>query len=75
MHPCANATHRLCRKSRIVGTVEEVHKSVDNHCIDRLGLIQAAKERHAYDLKQKAGRAIRLHPHYHPCVVCMYKHI
>ena len=68
MHPCANAIHRMHRKSRIVGTVEEVHRSVDTHCVDRLGLIQAAKERHAYDLKQKADRAIRLLTHYHPYV-------
>ena len=76
VYPCANDTRRLCRKSRIVGTVEEVHRPVDKHCVDRLGAIQAVKERHAYELKQKAGRAVRPHPHYHPyvCGVCINKY-
>ena len=56
---CTINTARPCMKSRIVGCVEEVHKSVDTHCIDRLGLIQAAKERHAFNLKQKACYAVR----------------
>ena len=68
MYPYANPIHRVCRKSRIVGAVEEIHKSVDTHCIDRLGLIQAAKEQHAFNLKQKAGCAIRLHTYYSPWV-------
>ena len=52
-HQCISccSTHR---KSRIVGAVEEVHKAVDNHCQARLQQIQAAKERCAYELKQKA---------------------
>ena len=57
------------RKSRIVGTVEEVHKAVDDWCIDRLDHIQAAKERHAYNLKQKAWHAIRINPHKCPYVL------
>ena len=69
LHPCTNTTHRPCRKPRIVGAVEEVHKSVDNYCIDRLGLIQAAKERHSFNLKQQAGHTIRLHPYCRLCVV------
>ena len=43
----------------MVGCVEEVHKSVDTYCIDRLGQIQAAKERQAFNVKQKACYAVR----------------
>ena len=57
------------RKSRIVGVVEELHRSVDDRCIERFGVIQAAKERHAYNLKQKAWHAIRIHPHRCPFVL------
>ena len=59
LYPYANITTRPCRKSRIVGCVEEVHKSVDTYCIDRLGHIQAAKERQAFNVKQKACYAVR----------------
>ena len=59
MYPCTNITTRPCRKSRIVGCVEEVHKSVDTYCIDRLGHIQAVKERHAFNLKKQACCAVR----------------
>ena len=59
IYPHANITTRPCRKSRIVGCVEEVHKSVDTYCIDRLGLIQAVKERQAFNIKQKACYAVR----------------
>ena len=52
-------TTRPCRKSRIVGCVEEVHKSVDTYCIDRIGLIQSVKERQAFNIKQKACYAVR----------------
>ena len=51
------------RKSRIVGTVEEVHKAVDDWCADRLNAIVAAKERHMVTLKQKASYAFRIHPY------------
>ena len=74
LHPCTNVTNRPCRKSRIVGCVEEVYKSVDNHCIDRLGLIQAAKERHAFNLKQKACHAVRLHSYCRLYDLCMHEH-
>ena len=47
------------RKSRIVGVVEELHRSVDDHCVERFGAIQAAKERRAYEIKQKARYAFR----------------
>ena len=47
------------RKSRIVGVVEELHRSVDDHCVERFGVIQAAKERRAYEIKQKARYAFR----------------
>ena len=53
---------RTHRKSRIVGTVEEVHKAVDDWCADRLNAIVAAKERHMVTLKQKASYALRIHP-------------
>ena len=56
---CTINNTRPCRKSRIVGCVEEVHQSVDSHCIDRLGRFQSAKERHAFNLKQKACYAVR----------------
>ena len=59
LHPYTHITHCPCRKSRIVGCVEEVHKSVDTYCIDRLGQIQAAKERQAFNVKQKACYAVR----------------
>ena len=72
--PCALSTTRPCRKSRIVGCVEEVHKSVDTHCIDRLGQIQAAKERHAFNLKAKACYAVRC-IHTVACVVSVYMSI
>ena len=75
VYPYANPIHRVCRKSRIVGAVEEIHKSVDTHCIDRLGVIQSAKERHAFNQKQKAGRAIRLYAYCNPLVLCIYKHM
>ena len=42
------------RKSRIVNVVESLHKAVDEHCEQRLSVIQKAKERHAYELKAKA---------------------
>ena len=51
------------RKSRIVGTVEEVHKAGDNYCQDRLNKIQTGKERYASELKQKA----RCVSHVHSC--------
>ena len=50
------------RKSRIVGTVEDVHKAVDEWCADRLNAIVAAKERHMVTLKQKASYVLRTHP-------------
>ena len=53
---------RTHRKSRIVGTVEEVHKAVDDWCADRLNAIVAAKERHMVTLKQKASYVLRTHP-------------
>ena len=59
----------LHRKSRIVGVVEAVHKSVDEHCEKRLSLIQKAKERHAYDTKCKACVILRVTVL--PCM-CMY---
>ena len=54
--------------------MEEVHKSVDTHCIDRLGQIQAAKERHAFNLKAKACYAVRC-IHTVACVVSVYMSI
>ena len=50
------------RKSRIVGTVEEVHKAVDDWCAERLNDIVAAKERHMITQKQKASYVFRIHP-------------
>ena len=48
------------RKSRLVGVVEELHRSVDDHCVERFGVIQSAKERRAYEIKQKARYAFHI---------------
>ena len=58
VHVTLCCTHR---KSRIVGTVEELHKAVDEWCADRLNAIVAAKERHMVTLKQKASYALHIH--------------
>ena len=50
--------YTMHRKSRIVNIVELLHKAVDEHCEQRLSEIQKAKERHAYELKSKAGRPL-----------------
>ena len=57
------------RKSRIVSIVELLHKAVDEHCEQRLSVIQKAKERHAYELKSKAGLPLCVTTR--PCL-CMY---
>ena len=60
MYPSSHFAYcSMHRKSRIVGVVEELHRSVDDRCIERFGVIQAAKERRAYEIKQKARYVFR----------------
>ena len=41
------------RKSQVVAVAEQLHEAIDDHMKDRLEKIFKAKERYAYDLRQK----------------------
>ena len=53
--PPAHVPRMHRRKSRLVKLVEKIHIPVDEWVRDRLGKIQAVKERYKFEQQQKAS--------------------